>query len=394
MNRSKSKALHATLSAVRVAAVTTEEVQKIDIELIDAAPQIRTIFEDIEALAERIKAEGLLQPIIVSLQDNGRYLLAAGERRLRAVKGLGWTQVDANVRQNLSRESFLTIQYSENENRKEIDPCDRTLGIYNVIKELGREKARTVVGDKSKAWIAKYAAVEGFPEKTLALLMNRHCGDIAILNVVAAMEREVAALQSSNAPVEDYTFRPWENSLASGKKGTLTRTQVRENWSRLQHNVKWAADSAQQRIEHESSANREAERKHAIAEAEKAARSDPMQAAKLAELKAERKEERQKRAQENREGQYKYRLQQAMTSGQSNALLMKRTFEEVSKHEDEQRILFVQYQAVRNLIEPVLLMLEPKQRESCIRGVVRDIKCAVKPQFSVATKPPRAWVLP
>jgi ParB/RepB/Spo0J family partition protein len=391
---SDSKALRATPYLARIVPIAQDDVQKIDIDLIDVEPQIRTIFDGIDDFAERIKAEGLLQPIIVSLKEDGRYLLAAGERRLRAVRRLGRTEIDANVRRNLSRESFLTIQYSENENRAEIHPCDRTLGIYKVIKELGREKARSVVGNKSKAWISKYAAIEGFPEQTMTLLIDRHCGDIEILNVMATMENEVAALQSGNAPLDAHSLDPWEHCIASGKKGTLTRTEVRENWTRLQHNVKWAAESAQRRIEQAANANREVARKQAIAEAEKAARSDPTQAAKIAEIKAERKEARTRRAQENREGHYTYRLQQSMSSGQANASLVKRTFEEVAKHEDEQRILFVQFQAVRNLIEPVLLMLAPKQRESCLRGITRDIKKNAKPQFSVATAPPRGWVLP
>jgi ParB/RepB/Spo0J family partition protein len=394
MNRSRSKALHATPSTVRVALAEQDAVRKIDIDAIDIEPQIRTVFEGIDEFAARINTEGLLQPIIVSLQENGRYLLAAGERRLRAVKLLGWTQIDAVVRRDLSRESFLTIQYSENEHRKEVDPCDRTLGIFKVIRELGREKARSVVGDKSKAWISKYAAIEAFPEKTRALLTQRCCGDIEILHVIATMEKEVAALQSRHAPMDDHTLASWEQCMASAKQGTLTRVQAREHWMQLQHRVKWAADSAQRRIEQTARDDQEAARTAAIAAAEKNAASDPKQAAKLAQLKAERKVARANQAQDNREGQYKYRLQQSMSSGQANATLVKRTVEEIAKHEDEQRILFVQYQAVRNLIEPVLLMLAPKQRASCLRGMVRDIKTAAKPQFSVVTKPPRGWVLP
>jgi ParB/RepB/Spo0J family partition protein len=394
MNFNKTKALKAAPPTVCAALEITDDAQKIDIDLIDVESQIRTVFDGIDDFATRIKNEGLLQPVIVSLKEDGRYLLAAGERRLRAVKSLGWAYVDAKVRRHLSRESFLTIQYSENENRAEIDPCDRTLGIYKVIKELGRERARCVVGDKSKAWISKYAAIEGFPKQTMSLLNDRHCGDIEILNVMAMMEKEVADLQSSHAPLEDHTLAPWECCVALGKKGTLTRVEVRENWIRLQHNVKWAAQSAQRRVEHDETEEREAERRQAIAEAEQLSKSDPTYAAKLAVMKAERKVERSIKARENRESQYKYRLQQSMSCGQANAGLVKRTFEEVAKHEDEQRILFVQYQSVCNLIEPVLLMLEPKQRDSCLRGVMRDIKSNTKQKFSVVTKPPRAWVLP
>jgi len=53
--------------------------------------------EGIGDLAKHIQAEGLLQPLVVERQDNGRYLVVAGTNRLRACKLLGWTRVPATI---------------------------------------------------------------------------------------------------------------------------------------------------------------------------------------------------------------------------------------------------------------------------------------------------------
>lgn len=54
--------------------------------------------EGVRDLARHIKSEGLLQPIVVERQNNGRYRVIAGTNRLRACKLLGWTRVPATVR--------------------------------------------------------------------------------------------------------------------------------------------------------------------------------------------------------------------------------------------------------------------------------------------------------
>jgi len=78
-----------------------EPVEEIEISEIDDPWQPESVAdtdpEGIKQLALHIKTEGLLQPIVVQRQINGRYRVIAGTNRLRACKLLGWTRVPANL---------------------------------------------------------------------------------------------------------------------------------------------------------------------------------------------------------------------------------------------------------------------------------------------------------
>lgn len=58
--------------------------------------RIRKDLGDLESLAEEIKRDGLLKPILVNAAD---YSLVDGERRLRAAQLLGWSEIDAHIKE-------------------------------------------------------------------------------------------------------------------------------------------------------------------------------------------------------------------------------------------------------------------------------------------------------
>ena len=87
----------------------------VPVSSIKVANRIRKEFGDIESLAEDIRENGLINP--VTLTPDGKLLV--GERRLRAVKKLGWSTVDARIVENSDDMRKLRIEISENEHRKE-----------------------------------------------------------------------------------------------------------------------------------------------------------------------------------------------------------------------------------------------------------------------------------
>ena len=77
-----------------------KQYREIPLAQIDRDPaQPRRLFDDVtlEALAESIRQEGVLQPVEVSAQENGRFLLHHGERRWRAAKLAGLTTIPAII---------------------------------------------------------------------------------------------------------------------------------------------------------------------------------------------------------------------------------------------------------------------------------------------------------
>ena len=77
--------------------------------------RVRKDLGDLENLKDSLRTYGLLNPITL----NSRYELIAGERRLTAAKELGWTNINANIVDNLSDIEQLEMEIEENNQRKE-----------------------------------------------------------------------------------------------------------------------------------------------------------------------------------------------------------------------------------------------------------------------------------
>ncbi|BAT71605.1 chromosome partitioning protein, ParB family [Thermosulfidibacter takaii ABI70S6] len=114
------------------------QTQLIKVSDIEVRPQIRREFseEDIASLAESLKEHGLLQPILVAEKEDGRFLLIAGERRLRAAKKLGWFTIPAIVVNLKDEQKLKVIQIIENVQRKDLNLIEKAAGIWEYFQYL------------------------------------------------------------------------------------------------------------------------------------------------------------------------------------------------------------------------------------------------------------------
>src|SRR5215203_3609753 len=97
----------------------------------------RTFTEpELAELESSIKASGLLQPIIVRSRGDGKWELVAGERRLRAVSRLGWSEIPAVVR-DFDDRAMLTLALVENLQRADLNPLEEAEGYQRLIDEFG-----------------------------------------------------------------------------------------------------------------------------------------------------------------------------------------------------------------------------------------------------------------
>lgn len=108
----------------------------ISVDKIIVKDRIRKDFGDIAELAADIKENGLINPIVV----NKDYALLAGERRLRAVKYLGWPQVEVRMMDTRDAEHELNIEISENDVRKAFSKSERVDYMYRLMR-IEKEKA-------------------------------------------------------------------------------------------------------------------------------------------------------------------------------------------------------------------------------------------------------------
>jgi ParB family chromosome partitioning protein len=107
-------------------------------------------------LAESIKAQGIMQPILVRrLSDGanaGKYEIIAGERRFRAARLAGLDSVPVLVR-DVPNESAAAMALIENIQREDLNPLEEALGLQRLVKEFGltHEQAAQAVGRSRSA---------------------------------------------------------------------------------------------------------------------------------------------------------------------------------------------------------------------------------------------------
>lgn len=126
------------LTKIEEEAVKSNSIYEIPIHLIEA-PHFhdRTSFEveDIQALANNIKAVGLIQPIAVALMANGKYMRIAGFRRLEAVKLLGYKNIKAIILEIKNDADMCFAMLSENIQRVNLDVYDEVRAIVEVLSK-------------------------------------------------------------------------------------------------------------------------------------------------------------------------------------------------------------------------------------------------------------------
>ena len=136
--------------------------------------QPRKTFDD-ETLAElsaSIAEHGLLQPIAVRPQPSGGYLIVAGERRWRASRMAGLTEVPVIVK-DVTDEQAMELALVENLQREDLDPVEEAAGIRELMTrcDLTQEQAARKLG-KSRSALANSLRLLSLPETVLELLKS------------------------------------------------------------------------------------------------------------------------------------------------------------------------------------------------------------------------------
>lgn len=133
--------------------------------------QPRADFDEagLNALAESIRENGLLQPLVVRPAASG-WEIVAGERRWRALRRLGWEKVPVIVRE-IADEQMLVLALVENLQREDLSPLEEAAGYRELVEEFGltqQQVAERVGRDRST--VANTLRLLGLPETLRDLL--------------------------------------------------------------------------------------------------------------------------------------------------------------------------------------------------------------------------------
>ena len=149
--------------------------------------------EELSALSESVKRYGVLQPITVKDEKNGFYTIIAGERRWRAAKMAGLSEVPVRIVDFSSLEE-LEVSLIENLQRTDLDPVEEAMGYKRLMEEhsLTQEEVSKKVG-KSRSAVANALRILALPEKVRELLIEKkisagHAKAVLMVNDIKKQE--------------------------------------------------------------------------------------------------------------------------------------------------------------------------------------------------------------
>lgn len=145
-----------------------EKVQMLKTEQVHASrfqPRLNFSEEKIQELASSIREKGVIQPILVRAVSEDRFELIAGERRLRAVKHLGITEIPAIVRR-VADADLLEMSIIENIQREELNPIEEAKAYRRLAQEFGhtQDNIANRVG-KDKTSVSNLLRLLNLPDK-------------------------------------------------------------------------------------------------------------------------------------------------------------------------------------------------------------------------------------
>lgn len=154
---------------------TGDGVRTVPLREIEPDPgQPRKTFnqDSLAELAASIGEHGLLQPIAVRPQPMGGYRIVAGERRWRACRMAGLTEVPVVIR-DVSDQEAMELALVENLQREDLDPVEEACGIRELMDRCGltQEQAAQRLG-KSRSALANSLRLLGLPPEALELLRS------------------------------------------------------------------------------------------------------------------------------------------------------------------------------------------------------------------------------
>ena len=123
--------------------------------------------ESLKDLSESIKAHGLLQPITVKNNDDGKFTIIAGERRWRASQIAGIKKVPVNII-NIDDKNLFELALVENIQREDLNPVEAAMAIKDLIEKYNFSNEQLIkVTGKKRASISNTLRILELPKKVL-----------------------------------------------------------------------------------------------------------------------------------------------------------------------------------------------------------------------------------
>ena len=172
----------------------------------------------LDELAASIKAQGVMQPILVRQLSNSGYEIIAGERRWRAAQLAGLSHVPVLVR-SVTDNAALAMALIENIQREDLNPLEEAIGIQRLIDEfkMTHQAAADAVG-RSRSAASNLLRLLKLPQAVQTLLMEGKL-DMGHARALLPLEGAQQVTTANQVVIEQLSVRETEelvNSLVAG----------------------------------------------------------------------------------------------------------------------------------------------------------------------------------
>ncbi len=207
------RGLGALIDTEHISTSGSSSISEVEMHLIFANPnQPRTHFDEeaLTELASSIRELGVISPITLRKNDDGTYLIIAGERRFRASKSIGLKSIPAYVK-TAADEQVMEMALIENIQREDLNAIEIALTFYRLMEEykLTQERLSERVG-KKRATIANYLRLLRLPAEIQMGIKNQKI-DMGHARAILGLNDPAAQLHLYEAIImNNYTVRKVE----------------------------------------------------------------------------------------------------------------------------------------------------------------------------------------
>lgn len=200
--------------------------------------QPRSYMDDaaLQTLADSIKSQGIMQPILVRHIDAEHYEIIAGERRWRASQIAGLEEVPVLVRE-IADESALAMALIENIQRENLNPLEEAQGIKRLIDEFAmtHEKAATAVG-RSRVAVSNLLRLLTLSAPVQDMLMHNRL-DMGHARALIGLDNAQQVMLAERIIHDDLSVREVEEAVKKLQKDGQSSAPKQMHKTTVNHDV-------------------------------------------------------------------------------------------------------------------------------------------------------------
>ena len=173
-----------------------------DLEIKTRGVRTRPVDKGIDTLAEHIKVHGLLNPLVVTENDDGKYEIISGERRFKAIRGLNWSEIPCHIVSVTDEYDKDSIRLGENLTFEPLSldhVIDKCSNLFNQYYDMNIVQAKTGISKKIIQRYVKYARLPSIVQDNLGAIAKN---PKTAVNLAVEAADALAWSKDSDVPAE------------------------------------------------------------------------------------------------------------------------------------------------------------------------------------------------